>query len=45
MKTLELNDLEILWLSNIMCSETDGSKESESLYEKIDKLYQETFNM
>lgn len=44
MKTLELNDLEILWLSNLMEGESDGSKESDSLYEKIDKLYQETFN-
>lgn len=41
---LELRNSEILWLSNLMCSETDGSEESNSLEKKIDKLYQEVFN-
>jgi hypothetical protein len=43
-KTLELNDSEILWLSNMMCGESDGSEASNSLKKKIDKLYQEAFN-
>lgn len=43
-KYLELTNPEILWLSNLMCGEADGSKESDSLENKIDKLYQEVFN-
>lgn len=41
---LKLKDSEILWLSNLMCSEIDGTEASHSLYEKIDRLYQEVFN-
>lgn len=44
MAKLELTDSEILWLSNLMCGEGDGSKESNSLEKKIDKLYQEAFH-
>lgn len=40
-KILELNDDEIAWLSNMMCGEADGSKESESLEKKIYKLDRE----
>lgn len=41
---LELTESEILWLSNIMCSESDGSKESNSLEKKIYELYQDAFH-
>ena len=40
---IEFTSKEILWLSNLMCSEIDGSKESISIYEKIDKIYQEIY--
>jgi len=43
-KILELNSQEILWLSNMMCSESDSSEASNSLEKKIDRLYQEIFN-
>lgn len=43
-KILELNSSELLWLSNLMCGESDGSEASNSLEKKIDKLYKETFN-
>jgi len=42
-KVLELSDSEILWLSDMMCGESDGSEASNSLEKKIDILYQETF--
>lgn len=42
-KTLKLNEKEIMWLSNLMCSETDGSEASHSLDKKVTKLYDEVF--
>lgn len=41
---LELTNPEILWLSNLMCREIDGTDTSHSLDQKIDKLYKEVFS-
>jgi len=38
---LRLSKSELLWLSDLMCSETDGSEPSNSLDEKVSKLYDE----
>jgi hypothetical protein len=37
--TLKLNKAELEWLVDMMCSESNGSKESNSLNLKLDKLY------
>ena len=41
---IELTNKEILLLSNLMCIYLDRSKESDSIYEKIDKVYKEIYN-
>jgi hypothetical protein len=39
--TLHLNKAELIWLSDMMCGESDGSKASDSLEFKLDELYNE----
>lgn len=39
--TLELTQSELIWLSNLMYSETDGTKEGDSLFKKVGILYDE----